>query len=436
MPADAGLLSALGLAVAVIERFAQRQVLAPLAAVAPRLEGWCAELGREAAGAVAADGVPAHQVAVRRRIVALRFAGREATVPVEYGGGGLAADFAAAYRAVYGYEPEGRPIEVESLRVVASSSGSAEGGALPLFEEEAATAPSPPSRQRAFFAGSWQEVPAIERAAIAVGEVFAGPALVLEAHTATVVESGWTFHLDRAGALVLRRRRDGATRRDRGMRDGGEMPVDGLEGTGAGGEGASEGGRRAAAEPAQDGVLGAGGGGCRGRRGLGLDGGRARGGGVAGVVPPTESVLRDGARGAAPGAAPRRRPAPGSCAGRGRRVSASADAAGGWLGVYSRATAVHFAMLAVAVALGGMVALRGRAPFYGLVICLASLLSMAARWPRRGRLLAMAMDEEGPGALASERGSRPGGRGGTNVRFRWFFLLPAQPAGRSAPPRV
>jgi hypothetical protein len=74
-----------------------------------------------------------------------------------------------------------------------------------------------------------------------------------------------------------------------------------------------------------------------------------------------------------------------------------ADAAGGWLGVYSRATAVHFAMLAVAVALGGMVALRGRAPFYGLVICLASLLSMTARWPRRAGL-AVAMDEDGPGA--------------------------------------
>src|SRR5205807_9903424 len=54
VPADAGLLSALGLGAAVVERFAQRQVLMPLAAAAERLDGWCEELGREAAAAVAA----------------------------------------------------------------------------------------------------------------------------------------------------------------------------------------------------------------------------------------------------------------------------------------------------------------------------------------------------------------------------------------------
>jgi hypothetical protein len=58
----------------------------------------------------------------------------------------------------------------------------------------------------------------------------------------------------------------------------------------------------------------------------------------------------------------------------------------GWLRVYSRATAVSFTMLGAAVALGGMAALRGRAPFYGLVICLASVLCMAVRWPRRADL--------------------------------------------------
>jgi hypothetical protein len=59
---------------------------------------------------------------------------------------------------------------------------------------------------------------------------------------------------------------------------------------------------------------------------------------------------------------------------------------GGWLRVYARATFVCFAMLGTAVALGGTVALRGRAPFYGLVVCLASLLCMAVRWPRRAGL--------------------------------------------------
>ena len=50
LPADAGLLSALGLGHAVVERFAQREVLRPLDEVSDRLEGWMEELAREAVG--------------------------------------------------------------------------------------------------------------------------------------------------------------------------------------------------------------------------------------------------------------------------------------------------------------------------------------------------------------------------------------------------
>ena len=53
------------------------------------------------------------------------------------------------------------------------------------------------------------------------------------------------------------------------------------------------------------------------------------------------------------------------------------------LRAYTWATGASFGMLAAAAALGAMVASNGKAPFYGLVICIAALFSMAARWPRR-----------------------------------------------------
>ena len=210
VPADAGLLSALGLGAAVVERFAQRQVLLPLAAAAAQLDGWCEELGREAAAAVAAEGVPRAEVEVRRRIVAMRFAGQESTLPVEYlGAAALAGAFAAAYREVYGYEPEGRAIEVESLRVVASS-GRVTASALPLTSDAGDAGPVAAAHrvtmQQAFIGGAWREVPAHERSSLVAGAAFAGPALVVEDHTATVVEADWTCRLDEAAALVLRRR--------------------------------------------------------------------------------------------------------------------------------------------------------------------------------------------------------------------------------------
>jgi 5-oxoprolinase (ATP-hydrolysing) len=203
VPADAGLLSALGLGAAVVERFAQRQVLAPLAGVAGQLDAWCEELGREAAAAVAAEGVPPAEVRVRRRIVALRFAGQESTLPVDYQeAAALAPAFAAAYRDVYGYEPEGRAIEVESLRVVASSGPAAEPGG---DDDAPPAAAAGFTLRRAFIGGVWREVPTYERSGLAAGAAFHGPALVLEDHTATVVDAGWTCRRDEAAGLVLRR---------------------------------------------------------------------------------------------------------------------------------------------------------------------------------------------------------------------------------------
>ena len=63
--------------------------------------------------------------------------------------------------------------------------------------------------------------------------------------------------------------------------------------------------------------------------------------------------------------------------------AAEDEASAARLRAYTWATGVSFGMLAVAAALGAMAASAGRAPLYGLVICIAALFSMAARWPRR-----------------------------------------------------
>ncbi|HMB53667.1 MAG TPA: hypothetical protein VKU40_10140, partial [Thermoanaerobaculia bacterium] len=65
--------------------------------------------------------------------------------------------------------------------------------------------PEPAGWRPACFSGEWSEVAVHERAALAVGACFDGPALVYEAHGATVVEPGWAGEVDAAGALLLRR---------------------------------------------------------------------------------------------------------------------------------------------------------------------------------------------------------------------------------------
>ena len=205
VPADAGLLSALGLGAAVVERFAHRQVLEPLDLARTRLAGWLEELGREAREAVAAEGIATEEIAVRRRLLNLRFAGQEAVLAVEYESDdaidAIEPAFAAACREVYGYAPEGRAIELESVRVIASSRSSETDAHLASSHEACDAVPA--GRRRCWTGGAWEEVPFFDRTRLRPGAAFTGPALVFEAHSATVVGEGWHGRVDGAANLVL-----------------------------------------------------------------------------------------------------------------------------------------------------------------------------------------------------------------------------------------
>lgn len=204
VPEDAGLLSAEGLGAAVIERFEHRQVLELLETVRQGLPELLEEMTAEARKKVVEEGVESSEVAVRRVIFQLRFAGQDTTLPVELDAEKRLPDlqprFHRAYRDRYGYLPDGRSVEVESIRVVASSRGDA--------KEEAPEAPDPSEAEpvgfrRVYFEGTWREVPVYEREALRPGATVEGPALVFERHSATVVAPSWRLEMDGARALVL-----------------------------------------------------------------------------------------------------------------------------------------------------------------------------------------------------------------------------------------
>lgn len=209
VPEDASLLSARGLGMAAVERFAVAQVLRPLDEIEEELADRLDRLAAAARAEVAAEGISAEEeIGVRRRIVQMRFAGQETALAIEpqETGAGLGPDlrarFYAAYRDLYGYVPEGRALEVEALRVVVSAGGGIEVS-RPVVSAAGAARPS--GFRRARFAGAWREVEVFERSALLAGERFAGPCLIVEALSATVVEPGWQGWKDGAEALVLER---------------------------------------------------------------------------------------------------------------------------------------------------------------------------------------------------------------------------------------
>ncbi|MGE5233127.1 MAG: hydantoinase/oxoprolinase family protein [Acidobacteriota bacterium] len=206
VPPDAGLLSAFGLGAAAIERIAERQVLRRLDELGPELRRLLDELEGEARDRLAAEGELAGSTRVRR-LAFLRLQGQDASLQLDLDRGDgdrdVVARFASIHLETFGYPPPDRPLEVEALRVVASAAPAIERRSHAELTASAARPSGPPTR--AWFGDLWQATPFFRREDLDRGAGAAGPALVVDAHSTTVVEPGWSFLIDAAGALVMRR---------------------------------------------------------------------------------------------------------------------------------------------------------------------------------------------------------------------------------------
>jgi N-methylhydantoinase A len=148
------------------------------------------------------DGVPAERI----RTVAsadMRYQGQEFVVNVvgdtAAGRGDWSAAFHAEYLRLYAHALPGMPIEVVSLRL----SSYAPPAEVPAGGEGARSAGAEGLRQ-AVFAGRRRPTAVLSRAGVAEDPV-AGPAIIEEPGTCTVVPPGWRIRAGEAGVLVLDR---------------------------------------------------------------------------------------------------------------------------------------------------------------------------------------------------------------------------------------
>ncbi len=245
----AGVLSAFGIGVADVRVVRRRSVEAPLdddslAALAPVLEA----LAAEARAALAAQGVDPLRGAIERRC-ALKIAGTDATLPALLGeqpsAAELAAAFAVAHERHFGFRAErDATLVVESIEVEAVAADRTPLAALARSprehppgdtpedrpwgsaahipvrrrspggrsRDERTKAATPVATRRVYFEGGWRATPLYERGALVPGATIAGPAIVAEANSTTVLERGWRARVDSSGCLILTRARRAARR--------------------------------------------------------------------------------------------------------------------------------------------------------------------------------------------------------------------------------
>ncbi len=206
VPQDASLLSALGIGHAVIERFSEKQVLQDLAACENQIPAWLDGLAEKSRGLVSGEGVAEEEIVIRRRLLFLRFSGQETPITVEYSPGvEIRKAFLENYKTTYGYTPKDREIEVESMRVVASSRPPVFRPTVPNTETTSKFSKEFSAKKSVFFADDWREVACFKRNSLRINQEMPGPALIFEDHSAVSVAPGWLAQLDENQAIILRK---------------------------------------------------------------------------------------------------------------------------------------------------------------------------------------------------------------------------------------
>ncbi|WP_159587226.1 hydantoinase/oxoprolinase family protein [Chelativorans xinjiangense] len=139
------------------------------------------------------------------RFADFRYHGQEyvLTIPVPGGDIDMAAvrtSFDEAYDRQYGHSSPEAAVEVANLRVAALGKLERPGIPDPMVEPQ-----SVPGSRKVYFGGTEHDTAILQRAALPVGEMVEGPAIIEEPTATTLVPVGWRTEVIAGGHLLLSR---------------------------------------------------------------------------------------------------------------------------------------------------------------------------------------------------------------------------------------
>jgi N-methylhydantoinase A len=213
VPSNAGVGSAVGFLRAPIAYEIVRSQLQRLDAFDAAAANTLLAAMRAEAEAIVRRGEPkAPLTEMRSAFMRYRGQGHEIAVPLpvrpyrDEDAAELLAAFEAAYRRLYSRVIPGVEVEVLSWVLLLSGPVPAEDGAAP--PEPPRYTPQPARRRPVFDADTadFIDVAIYERAALLPGAVIAGPAVIVEDETSTVVSAAFDARIDAYGYIELTRR--------------------------------------------------------------------------------------------------------------------------------------------------------------------------------------------------------------------------------------
>jgi N-methylhydantoinase A len=169
-----------------------------------------ADLEAEALATLERDGIDADHIRIVRE-ADIRYAGQSMEVRVAAPGGaidwsfiaGLIEAFHAAHLRTFGYNYAGAQ-KIELVNFCVSGFGLIERPQMPKLVEREGATPARKSVRPVYFDGTYRDTPIYDRAALPPGFALAGPAVVEEFGSTTVVFPQQRLHVDPHGILIIR----------------------------------------------------------------------------------------------------------------------------------------------------------------------------------------------------------------------------------------
>lgn len=206
VPVTPGVLSALGMLIADTLKDYVRTIMVSAEQAQEAVSSAMTELEEQGREDLAREGIPVEKIIIERYLD-LRYVGQsyELTIPFEGDMGRATNDFHAAHERRFRYSDPNERVQVVNVRLKAR--GLITHPELEVQEVTRDAIPEPIMTRDVTFADVDSPVnygvPVYERQSLRPGMVIAGPAIITQYDTTTVIPPTWSVRIDRIGNLII-----------------------------------------------------------------------------------------------------------------------------------------------------------------------------------------------------------------------------------------
>jgi len=203
VPYEAGLLSAIGIGYARVEKFLTHQVLKPYNSSIQKIDKEIAKLKTRVEKELKKEGFQRKEIIFPHIFIYLRFSGQENTLEIPFKkGSNHIKEFRSLYQAQFGHYLESREIEIESIKVIGSTISAEKKRKrrrIRIYKPKAT------KYLNSFCFNHWERTPLFEWESLSPGAHLAGPAIIAANNHTLFVEKSWNFQLNEFNTAIVSR---------------------------------------------------------------------------------------------------------------------------------------------------------------------------------------------------------------------------------------